>query len=320
MALATATLFAAARTGAQAPTETPTAAPTEALPVDEVPEEPPLPRYRVDLIVFQHTDGDPNEEIFEDDPAGGTGLAEGIAAPEPEDVIAVETFGTLQPTTSPESDAEGPAGLTTEFPAPGPDELAFIDPFGRPIPLAEAPEPGAVGAFTDGTLGAGTAVPPGAITDGAEDSGLHMRILRSDELELDDAYAIMDRLGAYRVLAYGGWVQDGLDESVAQPVDLASIGVTNPRGTVRLYLGRYLHLSLDLEFRMPPAPTQLNPYRLSEIGVGKWYRLKTERNAIRSGELHYIDHPLFGVLVLITPAPEEEEPLEDDTAILQPAA
>jgi hypothetical protein len=43
-----------------------------------------------------------------------------------------------------------------------------------------------------------------------------------------------------------------------------------------------------------------------------------ERRA-RSGELHYVDHPMFGLLFLISPAPEENAPVDDDTSVLAPA-
>jgi hypothetical protein len=38
---------------------------------------------------------------------------------------------------------------------------------------------------------------------------------------------------------------------------------------------------------------------------------------MRSGELHFFDHPAFGVIVVVRPQPDEPETLEDD---LTPAA
>jgi len=39
------------------------------LPPETEDAEPPVPRYQIELIVFAHTDGDPNEEIFDTDVA-----------------------------------------------------------------------------------------------------------------------------------------------------------------------------------------------------------------------------------------------------------
>jgi hypothetical protein len=46
---------------------------------------------------------------------------------------------------------------------------------------------------------------------------------------------------------------------------------------------------------------------LGEIDLGPRYVLTAERQT-RSGELHYFDHPAFGVLVMITPVPETPAP------------
>lgn len=57
-------------------------------------------------------------------------------------------------------------------------------------------------------------------------------------------------------------------------------------GVFRLYLSRYLHAGVDLVYHRE--------------GVEIPFRLKTSRR-MRSNELHYLDHPVFGVLVKVTP-------------------
>ena len=42
---------------------------------------------------------------------------------------------------------------------------------------------------------------------------------------------------------------------------------------------------------------------------GGGLELRTTRRT-RSGELHYFDHPAFGLLVMVRPAPEEAEPTD----------
>ncbi len=57
-------------------------------------------------------------------------------------------------------------------------------------------------------------------------------------------------------------------------------------GTVRIHLARYLHADVDLVYTRADAETP--------------FRLATSRR-MRSGELHYLDHPVFGVLVKVVP-------------------
>ncbi|HSS64310.1 MAG TPA: CsiV family protein [Gammaproteobacteria bacterium] len=57
-------------------------------------------------------------------------------------------------------------------------------------------------------------------------------------------------------------------------------------GTIRVYLARYLHADVDLVYH--------------RHGVETPFRLATSRR-MRSGELHYLDHPVFGVLIKVIP-------------------
>lgn len=145
------------------------------------------------------------------------------------------------------------------------------------------------------------------------------------------------RQPGYRVLLHTAWRQptgsrerapwirlsDGGDVSVAQGLD----------GMARLSLRRYLHLDLDLvltrELEMPvtrpepvagtvaipldtpPGPVQAAPTPSPAVDyrrVLQPFRLVDSRR-MRSDELHYVDHPTFGVLALATayrpPVPEE---------------
>jgi hypothetical protein len=129
------------------------------------------------------------------------------------------------------------------------------------------------------------------------------RVLRPEELQLTSQYRVLARLPAYHPLVHGGWVQLGLPDSVTIPVDLGVLGVTNPAGTVRLSLTRFLHVKLDLTYidaqaaqrEQAPAPGEL-----TELPIAPRYHIDAERTT-RSGELHYFDHPAFGVLVKVTP-------------------
>ena len=93
------------------------------------------------------------------------------------------------------------------------------------------------------------------------------------------------RTGVQNAAADGGPSLIPLD-SLQQPM------VSPPEldGTVRVYLSRYLHAEVDLVYHRPDVET---PFRL------------TTSRRMRSGELHYLDHPVFGVLIKVTPLETE---------------
>jgi hypothetical protein len=104
----------------------------------------------------------------------------------------------------------------------------------------------------------------------------------------------------------------------ARPLELPS-GTHNPDkayvdGLVRVTVERYLHLDLDLRLHLPANTTQAMSL---EYGVPE-IRLRQQRR-MRSKELHYIDHPRFGVIALITPyeSPQASE-ATDIPAAAQP--
>jgi hypothetical protein len=175
-------------------------------------------------------------------------------------------------------------------------------------PLAQnPPQPG-----QPGLLGADTP-PPGSDALAAEENEFRFRLLRREELQLTNQYRILERNAqAYTPLLHGGWVQPGLPENDARPFDLAMLGATNPMGSIRLYLSRFLHVNLDLSYQdaagaaTPAAPPAFGN-ELAELPITPRYHLAADRPT-RSGELHYFDHPAFGVLIKVTPVRPEQTP------------
>jgi hypothetical protein len=256
------------------------------LPRTGVVPEPGLPRYRVEFILFAHTNVDPGEEEFIYE-------YESPAASVPTRRFGERLFSQPFPDTLDARDLEAADNAALPEPEPNADPFEFIDPFGQ---------------LTDPGSGPGS------------QSGFRFRLLRADELELNDAFARINRLGAYRALAHGGWIQEGLDETSARPMNLANLGVVNPTGTLTLRLSRFLHLDIDLQYQPDRTPTVVGPgvSALEQLQLQPRYRILGERRA-RSGELHYIDHPLFGLLFMISPAPAEGGS-EDADAETAPAA
>jgi len=106
----------------------------------------------------------------------------------------------------------------------------------------------------------------------------------ASRMELNHIAATLQRKGGYRVLSHVGWVQPGLSANKAIKVNVSSGSL---QGTARVSLAHYLHLNVDLLYTAGPD--------------GPLVRMKQKRR-MRSKEIHYLDGPVLGVIVLMTPA------------------
>ena len=153
--------------------------------------------------------------------------------------------------------------------------------------------------------------------------------------QLGDVVAQLERSPRYRVLLHRAWRQPTGGRDSTPWVRLAGGAVPGGaepslEGLARLSVRRYLHLDLDLvvtrdvAIALPPpvsgtvaiplegqgaaspAPAPA-PAVASTAWVRQPFRMVDSRR-MRSGEVHYIDHPAFGVLALATPyiAPEPQ--------------
>jgi len=123
---------------------------------------------------------------------------------------------------------------------------------------------------------------------------------------LDGAARKLNKKG-YRVIAHQAWSQVAYPKKNAPTVLIENDQGkgSNLLGTVRLYKTRYAHVDFDLEFerRIPGKILQAfvqNQKIASDEIPTHWRFVLKESRKIKPGELHYIDHPLFGVLVQIT--------------------
>ena len=130
------------------------------------------------------------------------------------------------------------------------------------------------------------------------------RLVNRSALALDGVWRSLRRSARYRPFLYVGWRLPGLPPGAARPVhvsphlgDRGAGGGERPtvQGTVKVSVARYLHVKLDLVYRRPGNGEAETPDT-----VPARFRLVSERR-MRYGELHYIDHPLFGVLMRIAP-------------------
>lgn len=109
--------------------------------------------------------------------------------------------------------------------------------------------------------------------------------------QMTSVAARLGQSGRYRVLLHLSWKQPAFSESEAQAVHIKSVpqntGGAIIDGTVRLHRARYLHLNADLIL-------------FPEFDLSNLFRLRQSRR-MRSNELHFFDHPVFGILAQVTP-------------------
>lgn len=181
----------------------------------------------------------------------------------------------------------------------------------------------------------------GALEPGA--GGSKFQWLADSNLKLSAVARQLDRSGRYRTLMLSGWRQPGYGPRRALPVHVRSdpsmaliapaqvtgtgfVSVGNDRagieGIVRVHRSRFLHVLVDLLYSRP-AGGSLNAVADAVASTPSLIRM-TQTRRMRSNEMHYYDHPLFGVLVKITPygTQKQAEPAADaqEEAGTEPAA
>ncbi len=155
--------------------------------------------------------------------------------------------------------------------------------------------------------------------------------LAANARDLADVNSRLSASPRYRVIKHLVWRQPGLGKASAKSVriqggtdyavqfpDRLSMGnATNAQqfvgesiatnslleldGTVKIVLGRYLHVYTDLVFRQPITTTSSEEDGTSENFTSLIDIRIQNRRRMRSRELHYIDHPKLGMLIQITP-------------------
>lgn len=148
-------------------------------------------------------------------------------------------------------------------------------------------------------------------------------------LTLSENAASIAASGRYRLLRHLSWRQPGLDADNALAIRVAlgetttlylpddtsgfedfipayqqpasgrgnDVTTSTVNGTIKVRLGRFLHMDTRLVY--------------TDTSTRQSFRLSQSRK-MRSGELHYIDNPRFGILTRITP-------LEDTAGVANPA-
>ncbi|MDT8452185.1 MAG: CsiV family protein [Gammaproteobacteria bacterium] len=128
---------------------------------------------------------------------------------------------------------------------------------------------------------------------------------------LAEYIAKLESSGRYNILLQQSWQQTGLSDTDAINVHIDTTNAESPendnnklqsilQGTLKLILGRYLHLHTDLLYKRPKQTDDSTSATLHGRSSYDEFEIKSQRK-MRSNELHYIDHPLIGILVLVSP-------------------
>lgn len=155
---------------------------------------------------------------------------------------------------------------------------------------------------------------PVRIEDKADGIYMDNRItaLPRESGSLDGVRNSLQRHG-HQVLLHRRWRQPASSKSSGAYRVRGNVDGSRPvlDGYIRLLRGRYLHLEVDLtmsEARQPQYPGAFNP---DASPAAASYHLQ-EKRRVRQTELHYFDHPRFGVLARVTRHEVADEDSEAD--------
>jgi len=134
--------------------------------------------------------------------------------------------------------------------------------------------------------------------------------LPAGSYQLNNIRAALGSASGHRVLFHRAWRQPAYDRAnaVDYPVYAsAGNGRDTVSGIITLIKERYLHLGVDLQLKSGYGSNTAAPYT-DGSGSAPAFRL-AEKRRIRSGELHYFDHPRFGLIARVTPYAAPDEPV-----------
>ena len=157
-----------------------------------------------------------------------------------------------------------------------------------------------------------------------------------EDYQLTAAYDRLVTLDAYRPLVHTAWIQPTIEQEATEALELRRLGNPPLRldGTVSVYLGRYLHVALDLALvdRQAPRPAmepeqpryygddRSSPpmgYQSTGFAPQIVYRIQEDR-IVRNNETRYFDHPKFGVIARVIRIEDELTETMDTTGDLLP--
>jgi hypothetical protein len=144
-------------------------------------------------------------------------------------------------------------------------------------------------------------------------SGDQIIELPADSYRLQRISNGLRQSSAYAVVFHKAWRQPAYNNAnaVGYPV-VASGNDRNPvKGSIRLVRERFLHLDADL--LMAPESSRSAIVDINAPYTSPVFTLR-EKRRIKSKEVHYFDHPRFGMIATVTPnvSPEEAQQIIEE--------
>jgi hypothetical protein len=149
---------------------------------------------------------------------------------------------------------------------------------------------------------------------------------------LNGEYKRINNSKEYNVLFYGSWRQTGLADKKAFDINIEELTNTHKttskntlNGSFKLVLARYLHIYSDMEYKRKLDKDEtaaqktdsnnelIEPVTKITAIENTGYPINMHRR-MRSKELHYIDHPLVGILIQINPVKVSKEETAEKSA------
>lgn len=144
-----------------------------------------------------------------------------------------------------------------------------------------------------------------------------------EDFQLRREAARVERTGYGRILFHGRWQQAVPPRETSDPILITGgarlhwpAEIEELVGSIGVTLGRYLHFNAELFFHAPglglnPVAAALDPtgrpVMATRPDAAPGYMVLSESRRMRSGELHYLDHPKLGLVVRIDPIPFPDE-------------
>jgi len=138
-------------------------------------------------------------------------------------------------------------------------------------------------------------------------------LLRSGQHKLEGVYRALRSSRSYRPILHLAWQQPGYGAGAgAKKVHIRDTLAAreNPEeapvrvdGSIRLRVSRFLHADVDLAYFFQPVPGYLvngTAETLPVTGETAQYSRLRESRRMKLNELHYFDHPLFGLFMRVS--------------------
>jgi len=117
----------------------------------------------------------------------------------------------------------------------------------------------------------------------------------------------------YHIIYHQAWYLRGLPENKATPILIENFPKNNYqtqlKGRLFFYKSHYNHVDLQLQIdKYIPKKIRAKFAQHEEIKLedlpDTWYFTLQESRKLRPGQLHYLDHPIFGALIKIKYLPD----------------